>query len=629
MRSWIFFGVLLVFCVAFMGSFGDSSAGRYIRARDVSYAFDAGGHAGAEEMSRAEFFPSRNKIVDPGSRVIWLKIAVPRDVASLDPDRVVLFTGSNEAAYSFHAYIPTKSGIRDLGECDAHFQSNECTNPSLQYAYTVDLKSGLPQEILLKVESAGSGIWPQFYFMPQAYYRISNLELQTSLGLACGIFIIVAMMNLVFFFSLRETGFLVYGGFYLVMFASLLVSRGFWDGFVPGSRWLEASFITLALTYALAVLDLAFLTAFFGLRRTNPRIFGAIVFFWGSAGLLSVLSFIPSFRAFAWKMLGPMVCIWLGLGIATLCVLMKERRKWASAVASAWSISILGNLIWIAFGMGLLSGHWLLGYFSILGRVCECLILMNVVFMKLRFFVEESAIAKAKAQEGRVLRALYRTLYHDISNTTQAIAGSSAAFGTAEDPGERAKAVSRLNLAVASQVSIVREARKSCAPGIDGQVLQLQGVNLRESLEKVKALYRELTERYGIKVDLELPPETVFVRAEPLCLVHHVLSVLLNSRTRMVGHGGRVELKVRQGEAQVEILISDSTGDTSFGRESEFSLGNARDFVEMFGGTLDFHRATVSSKGFVSLRLQLEPPGGHAAHSDSQTARSSDASTVK
>jgi hypothetical protein len=96
---------------------------------------------------------------------------------------------------------------------------------------------------------------------------------------------------------------------------------------------------------------------------------------------------------------------------------------------------------WLEFALGIL-----------VGVVVACAAIVALL--------RRRSVRSAQERDRELLVALNKTLFHDVTNATQAIATSSAAFESARDEGDRNRAVSHLKGAIASLVMVVRSARR-------------------------------------------------------------------------------------------------------------------------------------------------------------------------
>jgi len=619
------YGASLLSLIALCVFIAHEGRGRFFRAESLEYAFDPEGKATPEAMSTVEFTPLKVGTVPPKARVVWLKIKLPREALGPQKEGLVLYTGSNETAWSMHPFVRSPDGhVKDLGLCDATISVETCRDPGLEYVfplYDVTFTSG--DELLLRVESNAMGVFNEFYFMRSGYYRRVAIFLPLLVGSMEGFCIFVILTFLVLAASLRDKGFLFYSIYHLSLLTNLNVNRGVWDmfiasAFVPNAA--TVSVFALGLTFAL---EFVFFIVFFDFRNTQPRLFR---FFFAAIAILAAImcgSFFPPTRVFAWKCFLPFGAVSMVMITATIIYLLLKKRRWAEGVALTWMVGGGATLVWIGYRELLFNGHWILGFAGAIGKLVASLLLMVVTFQKLQALMSARAQANTTEQENRVIRVLFRTLSHDLSNFTQSLSGTCHAFQSAEGEPVGKETVSKLTEMVHSQAAVLQHAKQNFVSRGDG-VIALNSVRLCDCYRQLENLFSATCRFKGVSLRMEPVAETVQVLAEPVTLTHQVLSNLISNAIKFSSMGDEVTVRTWISDEEVRISVEDkgigmppeilqnlfnesvevSRPGTAGEKGTGLGMLVVRDFVALYGG-----RLTVASKAGTSITVTLRRAG--------------------
>lgn len=614
----ILWTVLTIVCSFLLAEIETNS---YLRVPNVEYHLDQEGLQTIDIVRQQPFTPSEKKTIPPTAKAIWLKIAIPEKLQSWEQD-AVLFTGSNETALSMEGFITHDDNIEYWGYCDIESNSAKCPMPTLQYAFPIKKSDYKNRIYYLKVVPGASGINNEFYFMKQSYFNKVTIFLLHFIGLASGIYLVVALLALIFFSSFKEPSFLIYGLFYLNLFASITINRGIWDAYRPGDIVFTGSTLVFPVLILTVFFDLLFIRVFFEISKRHPRLNAIYMVFLACIVAVIFLSFFPETQGIAWRSLTPAVFGMIILTSVSLIYFIWQKRLWAEQIAIAWGMAIVCNLIWAAYRAGAIEGFWFFGYFRILGRVLEGLILNTVIFQKLQKLTLKVGFAQAQSEESKVVKTLLRTLSHDLSNTTQLVQTTAQVLkDNAIDPNTM-RNIDRILYAAQEQSDIIENAKNSFL--VRGKhVLNLIPVNLKKSINEVLEMYQPEIKRKNLLVVVNVN-DNMNVVAEKTSLTHQVLSNLISNACKF-SHDGKniyiaasfqepstVELKIKDEGVGIphqllDRIFDDEVDIRQVGTKGEMGTGSglliARDFMAVYGGALQVD-STVDKGAEITLRFQ-------------------------
>lgn len=593
----------------------------YLRVPYTEYYLDHEGHQTIESIRQQPFLSSEKKTIPPAAKTIWLRIAVPEKLQSWDQD-AILFTGSNEAALSMEGFLTHDESIDYRGYCNIQLNSVKCPTSTLQYAFPVGKSEYKNRVYYLKIVPGASGINNEFYFMKQSYFNKVTLFLVHFIGLATGIFLVVALLAFIFFSSLKEPSFLIYGLFYLNHLAAVTINRGIWDAYRPVDIVFTGANLLFPVLILTIFFDLLFIRAFFEISKRHPRL--NTIYMLGLISIIIVffLGLFPETQVIAWRILVPAIFCTMFLTGVSLIYFILKKRLWAEQIATAWGVAIVCNLIWAGYRAGVIEGFWFFGYYAIFGRALEGLILNTVIFQKLQKLTLKVGFAQAQNEESKVIKTLLRTLSHDLSNTTQLVKSTAEVLKENTSDLNTIQNIDRILYAAQEQTGIIENAKNSFL--LRGKhVLNLIPVNLKKSINEAIDLYQPEIKRKNLLFVVNVE-DHLNVIAEKTSLTHQVLSNLISNACKF-SHDGKtiyitasfqdpstVELKIKDEGVGIPHQLLDRIFDDEMdvrqvGTNGETGTGSglliARDFMAVYGGTLQV--ASETDKGAeVTLRLK-------------------------
>ncbi|MCW5579809.1 MAG: diguanylate cyclase [Luteimonas sp.] len=250
-----------------------------------------------------------------------------------------------------------------------HARSVSYRHPNFQ----LDLPTGTPVELLLRVESESSMQVPLHLYTPSKFTEISR-DAQFAIGLYYGILLALFFYNLVLWLSLRDASYFWYlchiTAFGLVLFT--LNGLGF-EYLWPESPWLADHMVPISICLALLAM-LQFARTFLELSHRAPRLnlgtIGLIAFF-VLFGITSV--WLP------YRISTPVAsrAVLLGVLWIVFSTLYVVRQGYAPAklLLLAWSMFLLGTAVFTLLAFGMLPKNFATEYGVQIGSALEMLLL--------------------------------------------------------------------------------------------------------------------------------------------------------------------------------------------------------------------------------------------------------------
>ncbi len=153
---------------------------------------------------------------------------------------------------------------------------------------------------------------------------------------------------------------------------------------------------------------------------------------------------------------------------------------------------------------------------------------------------------------------LLRALVHQLRNSIAPIVNASylLQLRTGDDPtlAGVVSIIDRQIGAITRTLDAVAEAEQL---GRGDVALARRPVELSSVLDDALAEVRPTIEARGQKLDISVPPEPLWLDADPARLAAAFAHVLDNA-ARYTGEGGRVRVEIAPGEGEVEIRVSDN-----------------------------------------------------------------------
>lgn len=270
--------------------------------------------------------------------------------------------------------------------------------------FMLDLPSGAPVDLLLRVESQSSMQVPLTLYTPAAFIELSR-DAQLGIGLYYGILLALFIYNLVLWLTLRDASYFWYL-FHLSAFGLVLLTLnglGF-EYLWPRSPWLAD--LSVPLSICLAQIGMQqFARAFLRLRRIWPAGDWISLACMGFFVVLGAASFWLPYRI-ATPLASASVFLSIGWIVVVALVALRRGDALARLFLLAWSMFLLGTGMFTALAFGLLPKSFITEYGVQIGSALEMLLLS--VALSYRYAAlrneNERIVRRAKLQlESQVL----------------------------------------------------------------------------------------------------------------------------------------------------------------------------------------------------------------------------------
>lgn len=537
---WIPFLCILIFLILSLGlAYFENESFKKI---EVETFFDHDNNMAVESLEK-QSFKRVSGTIQPQRGSVWVRFGTPEIIKNWN-STAVIYTGSNEAALYMHAYLVRGKVVEDLGACDIELKSSECRFSTLKYAFPIKVENADENgTVYIKIIPGVNGISDDFYVMKNSYFSRVSIFLTYFLGICSGAFIFIGILFLGLFWILNEKSFLMFGFFYLGLFASLITIRGLWDVFKPSWTLIYGHQMLVFIIISLSIFDLLFLKYFFDFKKNNFRInllFNSVL---GLLWLFLILDIFGFTKEIAWQLILLVIVGSNFLSFMTLVYLISQKQIWSIQIASAWGIGISSISIWAAYRSDLIAGHWFFSYYAILGRLLEAVILNSIGLQKLKMVTERAAVAKAKAEENTIVKALWRTLAHDLSSTTQIIYNSAEIANSSDNLAKTQEHVQRIMTTIQHQAEIIKHAKNTYLIR-GGNIISLNPKDLKKSTTEAIQICHFLAERKGIRIHVDFPEESILVMAEQVSLTHQVLVNLIENAIKFTDYGKSIYISI-------------------------------------------------------------------------------------
>ncbi|GAB3754535.1 sensor domain-containing diguanylate cyclase [Lysobacter olei] len=286
--------------------------------------------------------------------------------------------------------------------------------------FTLELPTGQPVDVYVRVQSQSSMQVPLVLYTPTAFTEMSR-DAQFAMGMYYGILAALFFYNLVLWQSLRDSSY----GWYLLHITAfglvLLALNGLGYEYVwPGSPWLQDRSVPLSICLAQIGMQ-QFARSFLGLKERWPlgdRVgLAMIVFFivWGVASVFlpyRITTPVASLAVFA-------SIVWIAL--ESIVVTHRGYRP-ARLFLLAWGLFLLGTGMFAAIAFAQLPKIFLTEYGVQIGSAMEMLLLS--VALGYRY----SAL---RNENERVVREAKEQLEHKVEQRTSELSNALAQLGDA------------------------------------------------------------------------------------------------------------------------------------------------------------------------------------------------------
>ena len=345
-------------------------------ATHTTYFHDADGGATVDEAQRlldsGRFAPLPNGDASFGFQpgAFWFHVAVTNTNAREQRWLLVQQYALSDRI-DIYARYPDGRTVHHIGGDTFPFEQR-----SIRYRHPnfwLDLPTGQPVDLLVRVQSQSSMQVPLFLYTPAAFAELSR-DGQLGIGIYYGILVALFFYNLVLWLVLRDGSYFWYlfhiTAFGLVLFT--LNGLGF-EYFWPHSTWLADKSVPLSVCLAQIGMQ-QFARTFLGLGtrwRLGDRISKGIIAFFVLLGIAATqlpyhvatpIASAAVFPSIAW------------IAVIALVVVRSGYRP-AKVFLLAWTMFLLGTGIFVALAFGLLPKTFMTEYGVQIGSALEMLLL--------------------------------------------------------------------------------------------------------------------------------------------------------------------------------------------------------------------------------------------------------------
>jgi diguanylate cyclase (GGDEF)-like protein len=270
----------------------------------------------------------------------------------------------------------------------------------------LDFPPGERSQFYLRIDSQSSMQVPLLLADPRSYLGM-QLTTQLGLGLYYDILVALTLYNLLLFASVRDANFLwyaLYGASYCMMLFCLngLAFQHFWP---DSPRW--GNLATLfSVSFSLAMV-LQFSRRFLDLARHAPALDLPLRIALGLAVLLGVAALVAPYR----YIIQAQTLLAIGVAPLILAGAFRIMRRFTPArhFALAWSMLLLGTVVYASVALGLLPKISLTEYSIQIGSAAEMILLSFALAYRINLLTSENERIQHEARAELESRVLART----------------------------------------------------------------------------------------------------------------------------------------------------------------------------------------------------------------------------
>jgi|GEM_PF-1924157 len=526
---------------------------------------DPDGRLGIKDVARGDlpFAPLTGALAEGfGDEPVWLRLCLQRDVDApqhwllvvLPPflRQIALYTPDAAAASGF--------SLREQGAAHPFDQRDY---PYRGFTFALDLPAAQPQVFYLRLQT--SDTLTASFFLRQPAGMASAIAVEYgSFGFFLGMTLLVAVINAMFWFWLRDRIYGLYAGAVTAIGLFSLSTNGYAAQFLPVGADLLLALERVSFAVSCVLLG-AFISTAFQLRRFYPRLY--------RCNRLLTIACVPLCAAAAFSATGPWVDVLLQpaplyFGLLSLLGLHggfrhRELRLYAIAfLPLQLSMLVIGVR---NYGLPLpdwpsidLLPHW--------GGLVH-MVLLNVTLAR-RAWRSDRDKQRALALALQTSREAEHSLEQRVAERTRELDRSRA--GLMQEISERKQVESRLQLALAAERTALQQQRQFLAMMshefrtplatvrfVSERLAQKLGPDKRPQLDKIQ----RNTERMLVLIDNLLTEERIGAAEQPLR--REVFDLAQRLRQRFAQGHERILLSAPQGpvpvagDAQlIDVLIS-------------------------------------------------------------------------
>lgn len=530
--------------------------GKSFAANKVSYFLDNPSEQAFHTILEQEFTPLPIGTSIPSStNTLWIKLEIPEAVKMLK-EEVVLFSGSSEMVPKMTVWLINQDQVINQGSCAAKLTDNQCKLPNLQYAYPIEELGPESQFVLIKANTGATAVPNDFHFMTKPYYNKTNAFLSVSMGATISAFFLFSLLSLVILSQMKSEDLKYFAIFCALGALTVFIYRGLWDALLPSFIPDSLNFYSFAVFLSFSI-ELVFIQSFFKIARRERAVDITIKMLIAIFLIMGLLGSMPSTSPAMWQLF-PWTALLFPLAILSLLLyFIYKKEESAFDFLLAWSPELAGYILLALYRFDILDGHWALGYAPLYLRPLQLFLFNLLLFNRLKKMTTEIEYARAKEQQGNVVKTLLRTLSHDLSNTTGIINMNTEMALMQELPIEAKGMLERVKRAALAQADMIKHAKTTYLKRGSDATITLVKVDLCECIEAALDTLDYKASKKGVELAFVPCPEPVFVFAERISLTHQVLVNLIDNAIKFTPQAKAISIEIQKFDKKVSLSISD------------------------------------------------------------------------
>ena len=545
----------------------------------------------------------------------WLRLVLRND-SSVPVDRLIEINFPLLSHVDFHQ--PLASGGYASVATGAALPFSTRAYPNRFFVFPVALPANARHVVYVRVASENAILIPAELWEPRAFRahdRDEYLIQSAYFGLAAALI----LYNLLLFFTLRDTVYVLYAVFGTTMALTIAAANGFAMEFI----WPQASFwsnISFSVLYSLAMAaQIQFIRRTLDLRTIAPRIDAGLNLLM-VAMLLFPVGFIASLGTFA----GPVSIVWaisgFGLlGVLLYCALVLQQRL-AVLFLIAFSMLLLGGLMIELKTLSVIPQNSFTRQGFQLGSALEMLLLAFTLAYRFNLIRREATavVERSNADLARHLRAKEAELTATHlklreSDRLQTLSQERQRFMQDMHDGVGSSLTTALRVVERGHLdeAAVAQVLKSCIDDLKLAIDSMEPVDADLLLLLATLRFRagQRLQDSGIQLQWDVQPVAALAWLEPKAALH-ILRILQEALANIVKHADASVITVAtrmQGDQVAVSVRDDGRGFRAPSEPTESTgkgLANQRRRARDIGATV--HVESSSAGTCLTLLLPVE-----------------------
>lgn len=355
--------------------------------------------------------------------VHWLRMRIENATAS---NSLVLFLNNPEVdELEIRCYVAGREVI--IARTGLGMDPGREVKQEAEPIFHLPIPSGVAGEVLIRTRSGKQLLLPFLLNTPEQARRVRAAR-NMAVGFYVGIMLVLALYNLFVFLSIRDRSYLLYVVYILLVCLTQLTLFGIGPAHLwPGMPWLRLN-ASLILTLSTATVASEFTRSLLNTRSYTPVMDRGIKWFYGSfvigAGLYLLGPVLLGYKIS--QAVSGLFAFYI---FAMILVAWRRGNRQAGMFLLAWSLFLMGTLVFVLKDMGVLPYGPVTMYTMPVGSAIEGILLSFILADRINILRREKERSQAEAlrvsqENERIIREQNQLLEQKVDERTQALQAS-------------------------------------------------------------------------------------------------------------------------------------------------------------------------------------------------------------